>query len=62
MFIVCEPFVKADGGMLFSYQNLGEKVFKKRLEAKKNVPPVSLLKDLELLAQEAAKCGSHNCP
>ena len=54
------PFVKADGGMLFSYQNLGEKRFKTCRKCK--CSPVALLEDLKLLAKEASEGGTYNCP
>ena len=56
------PFVKADGGMLFSYQNLGEERLKDVKSSKYNCSPVSLFEDLKLLTQKASEGGSDNCP
>ena len=52
------PLVKADGGMLFSYQNLGHERYRDFNQAE--VPPVSLLENLELLAKETSKGGTNN--
>ena len=52
------PLVKADGGMLFSYQNLRHERYRDFNQAK--VPPVSLLENLELLAKETSKGGTNN--